>query len=254
MGSRLPHSSAPPAVATPVKLFSSLQADNEQYASGPYGSPISGLCTGSAALPAASAAKTKLNISTASAARPKTGQPHPAEAGNPSLTAGRHVAGAPGAARTSSMPEPWQPGSWSGRGVPGRQHGADQQQQVQQLRLSADNRPRRDQDLGHSSPGLSPRSSFSGPLALQHSTAEGSPAHSSHSQPSAQQQGLLPLDVLLSPLLPSADEAKLIDRLSQLRHALDEHVRLATGWEQQVSCWLNACCEGICIQAGWHCH
>lgn len=148
------------------------------------------------------------------------------------------------------MPEPWQPSSWFGRGAHGRQHGADQQQQMQQLRLSVDNRPRRDQNLGHSSsPGLSPRSSFNGPLALQHSSAEGSPAQSSHSQ-SVQQQGLLPLDVLLSPLLPSADEAKLVDRLSQLRAALDEHVRLATGWEQQVSCWLIACCEGMRMQVG----
>jgi hypothetical protein len=90
-------------------------------------------------------------------------------------------------------------------------------------------------------------------LDLQHSTAEGSPAQSSHSQ-SVQQQGLLPLDVLLSPLLPSADEAKLVDRLSQLRHALDEHVRLAAGWEQQVSCWVVACCDGIYLQVGWQCH
>jgi hypothetical protein len=63
-----------------------------------------------------------------------------------------------------------------------------------------------------------------------------------------QQQALLPIDVLLSPLLPSADEAKLVDRLSQLRHALDEHVRLAGGWEQQVgacavpSCEMLVCC------------
>jgi hypothetical protein len=71
----------------------------------------------------------------------------------------------------------------------------------------------------------------------QHSTPDGSPAASSQAGgQSAQQQALLPVDVLLSPLLPSADEAKLVDRLSQLRHALDEHVRLAAGWEQQVGC------------------
>jgi hypothetical protein len=53
-----------------------------------------------------------------------------------------------------------------------------------------------------------------------------------------QQQGdvqRVPLDVLLSPLLPSADETKLLDRLSQLRVALDEQHRLAASWEQQVS-------------------
>jgi hypothetical protein len=44
----------------------------------------------------------------------------------------------------------------------------------------------------------------------------------------------VPLDVLLSPLLPSADETKLLDRLSQLRVALDEQHRLAASWEQQV--------------------
>jgi hypothetical protein len=68
-----------------------------------------------------------------------------------------------------------------------------------------------------------------------------------------QQQGdvqRVPLDVLLSPLLPSADESKLLDRLSQLRVALDEQHRLAASWEQQVSnmiklvavlagCWLT---------------
>jgi hypothetical protein len=44
----------------------------------------------------------------------------------------------------------------------------------------------------------------------------------------------MPLDVLLAPLLPSADETKLLDRLSQLRVALDEQHRLAASWEQQV--------------------
>ena len=45
---------------------------------------------------------------------------------------------------------------------------------------------------------------------------------------------MLPLEVLLSPLLPSAGEAQLLARLSQLRMALEQHIREAAGWEQQV--------------------
>jgi hypothetical protein len=43
-----------------------------------------------------------------------------------------------------------------------------------------------------------------------------------------------PLEVLLSPLLPSAGETQLLARLSHLRMALEQHLREATGWEQQV--------------------
>lgn len=245
MGSRVPqpHSSAhPPAVATPLKQIVSLQSDAGQYDNCPYGSPIGGLCTGPAAPSAASTAKTKLYMGSASTVRPKSVQPGPAVTNSPASYAGRHGSGISAAARTGSMPEPWQAGSWPGR-CAGRQLAADQQpqqQHMQQMRLSADNKPRRDQDLGQISPGLSPRSSYSSVQIVQQSTPDQSPAHSSQSQ-SAQQQALLPLDVLLSPLLPSADEAKLVDRLSQLRHALDEHVRLAAGWEQQVGLSLWGC-------------
>lgn len=231
MGSRLPESHQ----HTPVKFNNSLQQVDQQHASSspcPYGSPISGLCTGSAAAApsATSAAKTKLHLGT-SASTAAAAAAQPARA---ALT-GSNPAGPSGA-----LPVPWQAGSWPGRNSSGRHSlGADQQTPQQQLRLSADNRPRRDQDL-LLDPGLSPRSSFSGPQATppqqQHSTPDGSPAQGSQGggAQSAQQQALLPVDVLLSPLLPSADEAKLVDRLSQLRHALDEHVRLAAGWEQQV--------------------
>lgn len=145
------------------------------------------------------------------------------------------------------MPELWQAASWSGRSSPrqlavGAEHQQQQHQgQQQQLRLSSDNRPRRDQDLSQSSPQPSPRSSLnslSGPRrSLQDSPSAGMPQQ----QLQLQQQALLPIEVLLSPLLPSADEAKLVDRLSQLRHAVDEHVRLAGGWEQQV-CVVGCIC------------
>jgi hypothetical protein len=132
------------------------------------------------------------------------------------------------------MPELWQSTPNTGHATP--RHFADwqqqQQQPTQQLRLSADNRPRRDQGQISYSPQMSPRGSTSGSLPLQQlSTHDHTEA--SQGQP-APQQALLPVDVLLSPLLPSADEQKLVDRLSQLRHALEEHVRLAAGWEQQV--------------------
>lgn len=234
MGSRLPQSHQ----HTAVKFNNSLQQSDEQHASSspcPYGSPISGLCTGSAAATpsATSTAKTKLHLGKSASTAAATARPARA-----ALTGSN-----PGP--SGALPVPWQAGSWPGRNSSGRHSlGADQQTPQQQLRLSADNRPRRDQDLlldHHSSPGLSPRSSFSGPQATppqqqQHSTADASPAQGSQAggAQSAQQQALLPVDVLLSPLLPSADEAKLVDRLSQLRHALDEHVRLAAGWEQQV--------------------
>lgn len=43
-----------------------------------------------------------------------------------------------------------------------------------------------------------------------------------------------PLEVLLAPLLPSADESKVLDRLSQTRVALDEQLRLVKALQQQV--------------------
>ena len=42
------------------------------------------------------------------------------------------------------------------------------------------------------------------------------------------------LELLLSPLLPSADEAKVLERLSALRAALEEQFALAAHWQQQV--------------------
>jgi len=140
--------------------------------------------------------------------------------------------------RTSSMPELWQAASWSGRSTPMQQSGdkRPQQQHTQQMRLSADNMLRRDQDVSFSSQLPSPRSSQHSLPAVQQQYQQqqqlGQDTMASDGHPV--EQPLLPVDVLLAPLLPSADEAKLVDRLSQLRHALDEHRQLAAGWEQQV--------------------
>lgn len=57
-------------------------------------------------------------------------------------------------------------------------------------------------------------------------------AQSSAASPDSKQR--VPIDVLLAPLLPSANDSKLLDRLTQLRVALDEQRRLAASWEQQV--------------------
>lgn len=248
MGSRLPqqsHRSASHALATPVKQ--QLHGE-DQYSGCPYGSPVSGLCTGQPAAahppPAAAAtsgAKTRLRPDT-TAARPKSVQrQQPGVTARPASSYAAQQQVDALACRTSSMPELWQAAS--------RQQQAAQPGTADlQLRLSADNRPRRDQDhsqgsLQQPSPRSSINSNFSGP---RHSL-QGSPSAGAPQQLQVQQQALLPVDVLLSPLLPSADEAKLVDRLSQLRHALDEHVRLAAGWEQQV--WTAVGGGAAC--AGW---
>lgn len=229
------------AVATPVKqpgvVQTAVATGGGQYNGCPYGSPISGLCTGTPGVPAASTAKTRLYQDTASTARPRSVQPTPGVAGSPQVYGSQQKQAAL-ASSTSSMPELWQSTPNSGQATP--RHFADwqQQQQVQQLRLSADNRPRRDQDQISNSPQMSPRPSIRDSSPLQQLSSQ-DPTEASQCQP-VPQQALLPVDVLLSPLLPSADEQKLVDRLSQLRHALDEHVRLAAGWEQQVGCaWLS---------------
>lgn len=239
--SQLNSSTGPVAVATPVKhtgsVQTAVQSGDEQYNGCPYGSPISGLCTGTPAVPhAASAAKTRLYLDTASTARPRPVQPVPGVAGSP-RPYGSQQKYAAVASSTSSMPELWQTASSAGHAA-ARHVGADrQQQQAQQLRLSADHRPRRDQDQSSSATHVALIPSISGASHVQQlgvrdstETAQGQPI---------QQQALLPVEVLLSPLLPSADESKLVDRLSQLRHALDEHVRLAAGWEQQVGLCLS---------------
>lgn len=242
MGSRLPQQShstptgTPRTVVTPVKQQ---QVGGDQFTGCPYGSPVSGLCTAPPAAPAAaaSAAKTRLRLDTTGghSARPRSVQQQDnGLKSSPAYYAPQQQHIDAQACRTSSMPELWQAASWSGRNSPRPGLGADQLQHQgqQQLRLSADNRPRRDQDLSQSSPQPSPRSSLNSSSGHRRSLQESPSAEMQQMQ--LQQQALLPIDVLLSPLLPSADEAKLVDRLSQLRHALDEHVRLAGGWEQQV--------------------
>jgi hypothetical protein len=119
------------------------------------------------------------------------------------------------------------------------------QQQQQQLehphqphRHSCDNQPRRDQGAGPSGMQLvavqgpgSPQIPGAAGSVCTALTATGSPGQQLQQ---LEAQPLLPLDVLLSPLLPSADEAKLLDRLSQLRAALQEQAHQAAGWQQQV--------------------
>jgi hypothetical protein len=72
-------------------------------------------------------------------------------------------------------------------------------------------------------------------------------SHNSLELKQQQDQGLrppgVPLEVVLAPLLPSADEAKLADRLSQLRGHLEQQQRLAAFWEQQVRPWQMSCID-----------
>lgn len=249
MGSKLPqaHSSTihPPPVATPVKQPGSLPLGVAQQDGCPYGSPISGVCTTAPATradPALSGSvRMKLHLGASSTTtRVAPVQPGPGTTGSPgSRTVQQHADALTG--RTSSMPELWQAASWSGRSTPMQQCGdkRPQQQHTQQMRLSADNMLRRDQDVSFSSQLPSPCSSQHSLSAVQQHYQQPLGQDTMASDGHPVEQPLLPVDVLLAPLLPSADEAKLVDRLSQLRHALDEHRQLAAGWEQQVGAALK---------------
>lgn len=220
------------AVATPIKQPGSvLDRGGDQREGCPNGSPIAGLCT------AAHGVTTAMEQQPPSTARKQHLLPWSAAASSAAdspqqsyPSAGRQAQAQACASRVSSSPKESRLSAAQPSHDATRQHSPTsppqpQQHQARQMRLSSDNRPRRDQDICHSSPGLALSSST--PAALQ----DGAGA-SGAGQP--MEQPLLPVDILLSPLLPSADESRLVDRLSQLRYALDQHMRLAAGWEQQV--------------------
>lgn len=155
------------------------------------------------------------------------------------------------ATSSSSMPELWHgqhTSQYQNSGLRHTNHTLD----------AADSTPPRDQRLGSAHWVVQPNVShqqeqaYSLTLPQQCQTpASGQRSHASQSQLEPQQHGLevsgpaalqlaqqgpsaAPLDVLLAPLLPSADEGKVLERLSQLRQALEEQHRLAAGWEHQV--------------------
>lgn len=166
---------------------------------------------------------------------------------------------------THSMPELWQ-GSLAPHQPAGMvQHPADCRQSRDQSASSYTSQQQQQQQLSSSMPLFPPADRQQQCLQLhpqqqqQHQHASSSwetkhvqlqdqqhqqqqpyrPASTSGADDRAappQQGGVqrVPKDVLLSPLLPSADESKLLERLSQLRVALDEQQRLAASWEQQV--------------------
>jgi hypothetical protein len=63
--------------------------------------------------------------------------------------------------------------------------------------------------------------------------------------------GVVPLDVLLAPLLPGADEAKVLARASALRAALEEQIAAAGHWEQQVRVYVLWLCLSVGLRACW---
>eukprot|EP00775_Hariotina_reticulata_P005810 gene5810-6051_t len=119
----------------------------------------------------------------------------------------------------------------------------------QYLQSSGDQQQLRDQGMpqigGQQAAGQGLSGNFSVQLQ-QHSQSERSSwqqqteladFHSSNNPGYKQDQGqpAVPLELVLGPLLPSADEAKLTERLSQLRAHLDEQRHLAAFWEQQAA-------------------
>lgn len=230
MNNTLPqlHSRTPPAV-TPVKQHGKQSGDGTQHAVLYCGSPIGGVCTNAQQVTApadCSPRRTRMHCSTASSS-PKP----PVQRGGPADTTYSHQSA------SSSASEAWQSASGCSHSRDTRS-GFDQhmQQHVLPQDSLVDNALCLDQDSCESRQ-IKPHTAPGDALATRDLTLGGSGAAAQQSPPALNpqaQQPLLPLHVLLSPLLPSADEAKLVDRLSQLRDALDEHVRLAAGWQQQV--------------------
>lgn len=79
---------------------------------------------------------------------------------------------------------------------------------------------------------------------VQLDAAAAAPAAAAAAAPMPAQRRSGLLDVLLAPMLPGADESKVLERLSQLRTALEEQLVAASQWEQQVRrvLRLTACC------------
>lgn len=227
---------------TPAKQQHSHVWDQQQ-APCPHGSPVSGLCSSAAASgrpfvgPQSDSTISRYTHSNLVSVRTGSlfGLSQPAAnwhcgKGPTSTLSWAPGASAPLTSSTSSMPELWQRQATerysAGRQTPDHQPN------------TADSTPSRDQLLRTSQPhpmqplqqhAHQPAGGLKQMLSQQQQGQGVMPT-----QQILQQQPAASIDVLLAPLLPSADQHKVLERLSQLRQALEEQRRLTVGWEQQV--------------------
>lgn len=227
----------------------------EQHGPCPDGSPVSGLCSAATA-PARPFARGTLsgshlgnanNAALAPALRtgPLFGKPKQAAQLSPRQGPTASMTWAPVgsstqlSSSTSSMPELWQ------RQATGQYVSVQQQQHAGHHSQAADSTPSRDQRFCASNPDpsqqvqqLSKQDWQQSQQFISQNCQEQALRAAALEQSCVKQHeprtASAPMDVLLAPLLPSADEGKVLERLSQLRQALDEQRRLAAGWELQV--------------------